>query len=239
MPLTETFRATSELQNLTTLAACSAYFLQAILPYGFDTFACGELDLENRVRSAFYIIRWPESWTKFYVGSGMIERDPIVNELAYRREPFTWSDLRADNKLQKAGRAALTAAAAAGWDEGLVVPMPRGVNRVGLVSLVGHRTDLDAEARAHLCLLSLALHSHARTLVSREGFAIPPAGLTRREIECLALVARGRSDKAIADELGIAVSTAHEHVENAKRRLQVRSRVQMVTIAASLGVIDI
>jgi DNA-binding CsgD family transcriptional regulator len=239
MSLIEAFRFTTRLQGLTTLAACSELFREAILPYGFDTFACGELDMDNRTRNAFYIIGWPEAWTKFYVGSGLIHRDPLVDELAHRHEPFTWSDLRADKKLHKIGRAALAAVAAAGWNEGLVVPVPRGVKRVGLVSLVGHRDDLDAQALAHLCLISLALHSHARTLVSREGFAVPPAGLTSREIECLALVAEGMSDKSIADRLGIAMSTAHEHVENAKRRLGVRSRVHMVAIAAALGVIDI
>jgi LuxR family quorum sensing-dependent transcriptional regulator len=88
-------------------------------------------------------------------------------------------------------------------------------------------------------LISICLHGHVRTLVTREGFAIPPAGLTGREVECVRLVAQGSSDSEIAKRLGIAPSTAHEFVEKAKRRLKTRTRMEMVAIAAALGIIDI
>jgi DNA-binding CsgD family transcriptional regulator len=53
------------------------------------------------------------------------------------------------------------------------------------------------------------------------------------------LVAQGFSDNETAKRLGIAPSTAHEFVEKAKRRLKTRTRVEMVAIAAALGIIDI
>jgi hypothetical protein len=36
----------------------------------------------------------------------------------------------------------------------------------------------------------------------------------------------------------VAPSTAHEFVEKAKRKLRTRSRVEMVAVAASLGIIE-
>ena len=68
---------------------------------------------------------------------------------------------------------------------------------------------------------------------------MPPAGLTRREIACLKLVARGLSDAAVAKQLRVAPSTAHEFVEKAKRRLKVRTRTEMVGVAVALGIIDL
>jgi LuxR family quorum sensing-dependent transcriptional regulator len=228
----------ARLRRLTTPAACATLFREAIAPFGFDTFACGELDLSERARNVFYIIDWPDSWARFYAQSGMINRDPVVEELARRRQPFSWSDLRADRKLAKAGRQALDLAAAEGWIEGFVVPLPSAGQRVGLVSMAGHRL-VAAGAHDYLGLIGQCLHAHVRTLLPREGFAAPPAGLSGREIECLRLVARGVSDRAIGAELGIAVSTAHEFVEKAKHKLNVKSRAELVAIAVALGVIDI
>jgi DNA-binding CsgD family transcriptional regulator len=235
----DAYRFNLAIRRLGTPAACGALFRETIAPFGFDTFACGELDLRDRDRNAFYIIDWPESWQRFYVGSGLINRDPLVDALATRSEPFTWSDLRADRKLAKAGREALDLAAAEGWSEELAVPIPRSGHRVGMVSMVGHRLVTDPDVVAYLALISICLHGHVRSLVAREGFAAPPGGLTEREMACLRLVARGLSDKAIAEELGVAASTAHEFVEKAKRRLKVKSRPEPVAVAVSLAIVDL
>jgi DNA-binding CsgD family transcriptional regulator len=234
----EAFEFNTRLRRLDKLADCAELFRQAILPFGYDTFACGELDLAVRERAAFYIIGWPEAWRKFYLDSRLIEHDPIVDALQTRREPFTWTDLRNDNTLPRLGTEALNRAAAHGWVDGLVVPLSHGLTKVGLVSMAGHRRDLGPDEKAYLCLISVCLHGHARTLLSREGFAVPPGGLTHREMECLKLVAQGRSDRAIAQEMEIAVSTAHEYVENAKRKLKTRSRAETIAVAASLGIVD-
>jgi DNA-binding CsgD family transcriptional regulator len=233
------FQFNTQLRGLKTIAACADLFRAAIAPFGFDTFACGELDLKVRERTVFYCVDWPDSWRRFYLSEGLVERDPLIDALTFKHQPFTWSELRRDKKLQKIGRDVLERAAAAGWTEGLVVPLSRGTNRIGLVSIVGHQAEIAAENRAYLCLISLCFHGHVRTLVRREGFAIAPAGLTAREVECVRLVAQGLSDNEIAKHLGIAPSTAHEFVEKAKRRLKTRTRVEMAAIAAALGIIDI
>jgi LuxR family quorum-sensing system transcriptional regulator CciR len=42
------------------------------------------------------------------------------------------------------------------------------------------------------------------------------------------LVARGKSDWEIGQLLGISESTAHKHIEDAKRRFRVTTRIQLV-----------
>lgn len=59
--------------------------------------------------------------------------------------------------------------------------------------------------------------------------------LTIRQCESLRLCAGGKHDAEIAEIMGIAQGTAHEHIEEAKRRLGVRTRIEAVVIAARNG----
>jgi DNA-binding NarL/FixJ family response regulator len=51
--------------------------------------------------------------------------------------------------------------------------------------------------------------------------------LTGRELEVAGLVAEGLTNHSIATRLSIAPRTAEAHVENIRRKLQVRSRAQI------------
>jgi pimeloyl-ACP methyl ester carboxylesterase len=63
------------------------------------------------------------------------------------------------------------------------------------------------------------------------GFLCEPASggprLTGRELEVAALIAEGLTNQAIARRLSVAPRTAEAHVENIRRKLQVRSRAQI------------
>ncbi len=63
------------------------------------------------------------------------------------------------------------------------------------------------------------------------GFLSEPASpgpqLTSRELEVAALVAEGLTNQAIARRLAVAPRTAEAHVENIRRKLEVRSRAQI------------
>lgn len=58
--------------------------------------------------------------------------------------------------------------------------------------------------------------------------------LTQRETECLQLVAGGNTDVDIARRLGLSPSTIHFHVENAKKKLQAKTRAQAAALAVHL-----
>jgi predicted ATPase/DNA-binding CsgD family transcriptional regulator len=63
--------------------------------------------------------------------------------------------------------------------------------------------------------------------------AIPPGTLTPREREIVALVAAGRSNRAIGQELFISPATAARHVANILAKLGFTSRTQIAAWAAS------
>jgi DNA-binding CsgD family transcriptional regulator len=54
--------------------------------------------------------------------------------------------------------------------------------------------------------------------------ALLASGLTRREADVMALLARGRSNADLATSLGISTRTAEKHVQNSFRKLDVKSR---------------
>jgi predicted ATPase/DNA-binding CsgD family transcriptional regulator len=54
-----------------------------------------------------------------------------------------------------------------------------------------------------------------------------PSPLTRREQEVAQLIARGRSNRQIAEELVVTEATAAKHVENIREKLGLRSRTQV------------
>ncbi len=234
----EALRFYKALQGQDHLDGCAEAFKGFIRFFGLTGYACGEVDIDDRDRTVFYIIDWPAEWTEFYVKSGLIERDPVVEALRRYRRPFTWTELRREKKLSDAGADALRLVAQHGWTEGLVVPVPRGGSFYGLVSLAGRGEPLNQDDKIRISVACGHFLSHIRGLGQAARFPLPPAGLTARELACLRLIAAGLSDRKIADKLGVAASTAHEYAEGARRKLKARSRAQMVAVASALGLID-
>jgi DNA-binding NarL/FixJ family response regulator len=91
-----------------------------------------------------------------------------------------------------------------------------------------------AAARGELFLDPAVARQLTREMVS------PPTGLgalTSRERDVLALVAHGRSNQEIADELVISERTARTHVSNVLRKLQLTSRTQAALVAVRQGLV--
>ena len=55
--------------------------------------------------------------------------------------------------------------------------------------------------------------------------------LTERELEVLLLMAKGKTNQDIADDLFIALKTVKTHVSNILSKLEVRDRTQAVIYA--------
>lgn len=118
-------------------------------------------------------------------------------------------------------------------------------------AVVSERTDL---ARASLLLTGLyartsgwgtrPLHQLVVALAARAGVStgcepdagdVSPHGLTPRERHVLALVARGASNRQIAEELFISEKTASVHVSNIIRKLGVGNRAEAAALAHREG----
>ena len=82
--------------------------------------------------------------------------------------------------------------------------------------------------------------AHASPRLTRQAAIntlIKELGISEREIEVLALVAAGKTDKDIADELFIGVRTVQSHVGNLLTKLEVNARSAAVARALRAGII--
>lgn len=61
--------------------------------------------------------------------------------------------------------------------------------------------------------------------------------LTEREMEVLLLVAQGKTNQDIANELFIALKTVKTHVSNILAKLDVQDRTQAVVYAFQNGIV--
>ena len=63
--------------------------------------------------------------------------------------------------------------------------------------------------------------------------------LSERETEVLTLIAKGRSNKEIAVDLGVTEGTVKLHVTNLLAKLEVNARTEALVVAVRRGIIDI
>ena len=98
-------------------------------------------------------------------------------------------------------------------------------------------------AYAHRLLAVFQAEGRAPDAVSQRpapDSRLPPPDvelLTERELEVLRLLAAGRSNQAIAQELIVAVGTVKRHVNSILGKLQVQSRLEAVARARELDLV--
>ena len=82
-----------------------------------------------------------------------------------------------------------------------------------------------------------AMREHDGT--AEGGGADPYETLTDREKQVLKLVADGKSNKEVADLLGISVKTAMSHRERVMEKLDLHSRTELIRFAIRQGIIRV
>jgi DNA-binding CsgD family transcriptional regulator len=74
-------------------------------------------------------------------------------------------------------------------------------------------------------------------LTEPPGPAVERFGLTDRELDVLALIVEGRTNREIGEALFISTKTASAHVSHILSKLEVRSRIEAATAAHRLGLV--
>jgi len=224
-----------------SLAGIGAAFRTAIEPLGFRYFACcSRLDLRDPSATALLLHNYPAAWARRFRAAGHFRLDPVL-ELAERTPvPFFWDAAFQAQPITASQRAVLEEAAAYGIAHGYTIPLhaygPPGSPRASC-SVVPDGGALDPRSYTIVQVLALCLDAFAARARFQYGGA-PAAQLTARERECLTLVARGKTDWEIARVLGLSQFTVHYHIERAKQRLDVITRIQAVVHALRTGQIS-
>jgi LuxR family quorum sensing-dependent transcriptional regulator len=208
----------------------------AIRTYGFVSVAAGQsASTPEGTEAKFFFNTWPADWLKTYQERNYVNVDPLPLHARLSDAPFTWREWIEANSLTSEQRSFTEWVFGLGVLDGFVVPVRYPGDDVGLcVTLADRHIESASEKRA-LHLASLYALQRCRSLSAPSIPARGKSPLTDRESTCMRWVLEGKSDRDIADILGISHTTVHFHVEQVKRKLGVRTRMQAARIIMSLG----
>jgi NarL family two-component system response regulator LiaR len=110
----------------------------------------------------------------------------------------------------------------------------KDISREGLVESI--RAVYRGEAVLHPEVMRKLIGQVTRQFKNEKSADVPQ--LTAREVEVIRLVARGKSNREIADSLVISEKTAKAHISNILGKLGVDDRTQMAVYAIKNGLVD-
>jgi len=165
--------------------------------------------------------------------------DAVLATAAQSYAPFLWSDISRLTALTSVQSGFIDSAYAAGVGAAVTVPIHRArdADQGGSYSVFAGCCSFMMKTGVPLPLSSLAAAHYVGALafdaaenLRQAQSNVAPRGpqLTPRQRDCVVLVAQGKSDWEIGQLLGISESTVHKHIEDAKRRFAVSTRIQLV-----------
>lgn len=212
-------------------------FRSAVAPLGATAFLCSAPPRpDERPTDPILFDGWPAGWLKHYVEKDYILRDPIVRTMFQTVHPFTWDEALKRRKSSRLEMTIMSEAAEWQMKSGFVVPIYSVGGQAYAVTIAGPHLEMDSVARARTHLVAMYAFGRAKVLKKQGGSRTP---LTRRQTQSLTWAAMGKSDWEIGEILGLSESTVHKHIEAAKQRFGVPTRVQAIVAALRQGDIQI
>lgn len=233
----EISRFVSAAKRLTRTADLERMLGDTVEALGFDYYAIGHhVDLEMLPGDAITLIRYPAPWLDTMMENKYYIDDPVLAASERAVAAFLWQEIPGRFALTPRQKQILDEAPRCGLGAGFTVPVHVAGEFSGSCNF-GVRTgrDLPVEALPAAQYLGCFAFESARRIrrieIAREPKAPRSSGLSPRQHDCLVLLAKGLSDKEIARILNIRPDTVHEYIEEAKLRVGVKRRPELLVRA--------
>ncbi|HEX4860947.1 MAG TPA: LuxR family transcriptional regulator [Rhizomicrobium sp.] len=200
--------------------------------FGFTYFMLGHH--VNVIRGSLaHLSNYPIGFAEAMSKRRRFSDDPVMRACQTKTASFRWSELSSLIPLSPYQAEVLTNAERAGIGEGFTVPASIPGECLGSCSFaVRTGQAFDERILPAVQYVGSFAFEAARRLAQADALTRDIAGgvpaLSPRQLDCLVLIAQGKSDVDTAQLLGLSKSTVHEYVENAKRKYGVASRVQLI-----------
>ena len=182
-------------------------------------------------------------WRSRYMEAGLACHDDVMRAGLETTAPITWSGFRSETSVRAGQQQIFDEAGEFGIRDGAVFPLHELDGSLSMVSMFApDRLPHDMKTLAALHMLAIYYSIAVRRI---RGILKPKAAeparpvLTARQRECLQWVRAGKSDWEIAKILGLSQHTVVEHLDQARKRLGVRTRTQAVIEAIAAGLIHL
>jgi len=211
------------------LAQLRALLREAVWALGFHHF------LLQGSAGQVWLADLPQAWKVASASSG----DAALVTAAQSYAPFLWTDIPRLIAVSPAQSEFMDAVHAAGVGAAVTVPIHRSRNTdktggysefAGCCSfMMKHGVSLPLSSLAAAHYVGALTFDAAENLRQARSPGSPRGPqLTPRQRDCVVLVAQGKSDWEVGQLLGISESTVHKHIEDAKKRFTVSTRIQLV-----------
>ncbi|MBV8800942.1 MAG: LuxR family transcriptional regulator [Alphaproteobacteria bacterium] len=176
---------------------------------------------------------YPEDWSNEMRRQSQFAADPVLRACQKTAAPFQWSEIDRLIKVSPAQRDILRRAAHAGIGPGFTVPVhiPGECTGSGSFAVAAGR-ELNAAAMPYVQFVTSFGFEAARKLCLKAAhlnFNVADVpGLTPRQLDCIVLMAQGKSDWTVGRLLGLSQRTVQEHIDNARKKYGVGSRHQLI-----------
>lgn len=179
-------------------------------------------------------------WQRHYAQQGYVDIDPVVQAGLGGILPVDWSEIDRSSPIVRKffGEAQDFKVGSCG----LSIPIRGRSGEFALFSVTSDESSMEWNARRGDIirdLMLMAWNFHASALRSIKAEDLPPPVLSPREAACLRRKAQGKSDKEIAEILGISAHTVRFHLECARTRLNASNATHAVAKAIGSGLINL
>jgi LuxR family quorum-sensing system transcriptional regulator CciR len=226
-------------QKVTRPADLEAILSDISTEMGFDHFAlihhvdlqCYDDGLSHMENGALIALsNYPDSWIETYISENMVKSDPVLMASQHTNVGFRWDDVPRLITFTDAHQEITRRTRNAGLANGFTVPAHVPGEANGSCNFaIGPSRELPAQNLAMAQLIGSFAFQAAREIVRRvRSLPNEAIRLTQRQLECVALVGRGKSDWEISRILGISEETVKRHLKDARERYDVPKRVQVV-----------
>lgn len=205
---------------------------------GFDYFALlHHVDLSRSASDYVRLVDYPQSWKEKSVRQDYYSDDPILAVSQKSVTPFLWTDVPRLISLSPRQEEILSGAQLAGIGNGVTVPINIPGEFSGSCSFsMRYGRDIPLPALPTVQYLGCFAFQAARRVVAMRTKSKPVTEdvqqrLSPRQLDCVILAGRGKSDRDVGQLLGISGQTVHQHIEEAKRRYNVATRQQLIVRA--------
>jgi LuxR family quorum-sensing system transcriptional regulator CciR len=220
----------SDVKHARRLEEIGELLSHATRAFDFDHFAMTQrygLSIDN---APVQLSDYPADWIELLRTGSFWADDPVLAACQRTVAPFAWDDLPDMLDLTPRQEAYMAQAAREGLARGWTVPIHIPGEASGLCSFVlAERREIPRHSLPAAQYLACFSFEAARRLAARGNTPLPR--LTRRQLECVVLAARGKSDWVAGQILGLAPDTVHKYLEQAKARFGVSSRTELVVRA--------
>lgn len=229
------FDFVERVNTIETLVELNREFGKLCKTFGFTSWACLQISsapgaLREPLRRFFG--NPPAKWLSRYQEANHIKRDPAAKEVLIRTNPFWWSEVPKEIKIETAQQVVFDEAQAFGLTHGLAIPIRFPDGSVWSCLLTSDNLDEDNDIKTAMYLA--AQYYAGRGMYLRD--TAPKLNefkdrLTFRQKEIVELLSRGFKQRQIAQILGISHSTVFNMTNEAKERMGCRTVPELVAEA--------